>query len=433
MIANDAQARDAIETISKIDIALSSESALQLLVNGLPTKAVESLRRVFQVERKDISEQLGRYEQARAGAPDELLNHAINDHRAILIAARVARGLSQKELARMLGLREQQIQRYEAERYRSISFSNYQKFALVLGLELSVKPSTWRPDVWNLLEERVDPSDARKVLRHAKANGWFEKNPISEEDGISQLKRMVAEHKTRHGLPSLLRTGLNVHDISSDWKLLAWKAQVGRKAERAMSKRGQSFDPLDAKWLLDLIKLSSLDDGPSQVASMLLSKGIILVVEPKIAGMSLDGAAFLVDGVPTIGLTLQRDYIDNFWFTLLHELAHVFLHRHGLASGFFDEFSGDDSDEADLDEIECEANDFASEILIPSEKWKRSPARISKTAAPVEKFAAKLGIHPAIVFGRIRYERKNFSLFAKRIGTGKVRKQFADFKQEDSL
>ena len=33
-----------------------------------------------------------------------------------------------------------------------------------------------------------------------------------------------------------------------------------------------------------------------------------------------------------VGITVRYDRIDNFWFTLLHELAHVFLHyQAGLA------------------------------------------------------------------------------------------------------
>jgi len=348
---------------------------------------------------------------------------SVNDHGVVLVAARIARGLSQKELGRMLGLREQQIQRYEAERYRSISFLNYQKFALVLGLEVSVIPSDWRPDVFNLFEEKIDPTDARSVLRHAKDSGWFEKAPSSDEDGISQLKRKVADHMTRYGTPSLLRTGLNVRDHSKDWKLLAWKAQVSRRAESVLGDVKRTFNPLDTKWLMDLVRLSAVSDGLSRVKETLLSKGIVLVIEPQIKGMSIDGAAFLVDGVPIIGLTLLRDNIDNFWFTLMHELGHIFLHRRqGLASGFFDEFNADDR-KSELDEIEREANEFGAEILIPSEKWNKSPVRIAKTVQPVEKFAEKLGIHPAIVFGRIRYERDNYSLFAKKIGSGMVRKE----------
>ena len=47
-----------------------------------------------------------------------------------LIKARIARGLSQKALAERLGLKEQQIQRYEAERYASAS---YRRLGEVVG------------------------------------------------------------------------------------------------------------------------------------------------------------------------------------------------------------------------------------------------------------------------------------------------------------
>jgi HTH-type transcriptional regulator/antitoxin HigA len=135
--------------------------------------------------------------------------------------------------------------------------------------------------------------------------------------------------------------------------------------------------------------------------------------------MSVDGAAFLVDDVPVIGMTLRRDSIDNFWFTLLHEVAHIVLHyRTGLLSGFFDDVTL-----PDIDEFEREADRFAQNLLIPDEIWTRSPARIARKAESIEKFAAMLGIHPAIVFGRIQMERDDYSIFADRIGRGTVRKQ----------
>src|SRR3712207_8673900 len=52
---------------------------------------------------------------------EQLREQAGDDPGALLVFARVAQGLSQKELARRLGLKEQAIQRYEAERYRGIS------------------------------------------------------------------------------------------------------------------------------------------------------------------------------------------------------------------------------------------------------------------------------------------------------------------------
>jgi HTH-type transcriptional regulator/antitoxin HigA len=125
-----------------------------------------------------------------------------------------------------------------------------------------------------------------------------------------------------------------------------------------------------------------------------------------------------VDEHPVIGMTLRSDAVDNFWFTLLHELAHIVLHyRTGLASGFFD-----DLDHVEVDEVEEEANRFAQNMLIPDAVWTRSPARIAKTAEPIEKLAQLLGIAPAIVFGRIRMERNDYKIFSDKIGRGEVRK-----------
>ena len=159
---------------------------------------------------------------------------------------------------------------------------------------------------------------------------------------------------------------------------------------------------------------------------MLAEHGIILVIVRHIAGMTVDGAAFLVDETPVIGMTLRHDRVDNFWFTLMHELGHVILHyRSGLSAGFFDS-----TEDFAVDDLERQADDFASNILIPEDLWVRSPARISKSPEPLERLAAQLGIAPAIVFGRVRMERKNYTIFSNKLGAGKVRRLFNDRQLE---
>jgi transcriptional regulator with XRE-family HTH domain len=56
-----------------------------------------------------------------------------------LIQARIAAGLSQKELARRLGLKEQQIQRYEATDYASAKLSRLRAVMHALGIELRME------------------------------------------------------------------------------------------------------------------------------------------------------------------------------------------------------------------------------------------------------------------------------------------------------
>lgn len=175
-------------------------------------------------------------------------------------------------------------------------------------------------------------------------------------------------------------------------------------------------------WLKDLVRLSVYDDGPYRARRLLAEQGIVLIVEQQIEGMNVDGAAFLVGDVPVIGITTRHDRLDNFWFTLLHEIAHIILHyRTGLAAGFFDSV-----ERTTLDEIEREANEFAGNMLIPQEIWIRSPARIAKQTQPIENLADNLKISSAIVFGRLRMERSDYTIFNNKVGAGKVRRLFAN-------
>ena len=418
IITNDRQEREVAVAIDQIAHALSSEQVLKSIVGGLPREVIDGVRRSLTSELRELGDIQKAYKDAQAGDFVGLKARAGKDPGSQLIVARVIKGWSQKELARRLFLPEQQVQRYEAERYRSISLGNLIRVARTLGVRLNADLPSSTDDPW-LPTYEMSSAELQKVLKHAREHGWLDKADQSDDSGISQLRRTVAEHVGEYGTPSLLRTGLNVEDRSKDWVLLAWKAQVTRQALKIIQKRRVKYRPLDVSWLKDLVHLSASEDGPSRVPDLLAERGIILVAEPQIVGMKVDGAAFLVDDTPVIGLTLQRDSLDNFWFTLLHEIAHVILHyRTGLASGFFD-----DVDNPEVDEFEEEADKFASNMLIPEELWARSPARIAKTAEPIERIARQLEIAPAIVFGRIRMERKNYAIFSDRIGRGKVRKQ----------
>ncbi|ESW83881.1 hypothetical protein X770_25150 [Mesorhizobium sp. LSJC269B00] len=417
-ISTERQARDAEDAIAELDRALSSEHVLKSIVEGLPQEVINGVRRSLATDRRERAHLLLAYQKARAGDFSILREQAGNDPGTFLIVARIIRKLSQKDLARKLGLREQAIQRWEAEKYRSISLSNYQKVAQTLGVRWQMSDIVPNDSQWSPLYD-VTRDDLSKVLRHARDKGWLDAADTSDENAIATLVRYVGDHVNRYGTPSLLRTGLNAVDHSQDWSLLSWKAQVTRRAEVVIIHAKPRYRPINVSWLVDVARLSQFEDGPKRVRDLLLENGIVLVAEPQIPGMSVDGAAFLADDVPVIGLTLLRDTVDNFWFTLLHEIAHIILHyRTGLSAGFFDDVTSPEADE-----FEKEANRFAENLLIPEEIWVRSPARISKTAEPIEKLANQLKINPAIVFGRIRMERNDYSIFSNKIGRGTVRKQ----------
>ena len=84
----------------------------------------------------DLEAELREYEAIREGEfPVDALREAVNLPE-LLIKARIARGLTQRELADRLGLKEQQIQRYEATDYVTAKWSRIREVAGVLSMEL---------------------------------------------------------------------------------------------------------------------------------------------------------------------------------------------------------------------------------------------------------------------------------------------------------
>ena len=426
LISNDRQARELEAEIEQISQALSSDQTLKSIINGLPELAIEGIRRSLTTEKRELSKKLNAFRQAQAGNTEPLKQQVGNDLGDLLIVARLAQNWKQKDLARKLGVQEQAIQRWESERYRNINLANYMKVARALAVEFSAQFQSSDVSKW-LQPPDLNPLEVQKVLKHARNYGWLEDPDSDESDGTKRLIRYVSEHVGRYGTPSLLRTGINVKDHSEDWVLLSWKAQVTRCAERIIESERLFYRPLDMSWLKQLVNLSEKIDGPLLAQGLLKEHGIVLIIERNIPGMEVDGAAFLVENIPVIGLTLRRDALDNFWFTLMHEVAHVILHyRTGLASGFFD-----DVEHVEVEEFEQEANKFASDLLVPEELWSRSPARIAKVAKPIDNLAKQLGIAPAILYGRIRFERKNYTIFSDKIGQGTVRKFFLPEVSDD--
>ena len=417
LLQNDRQFADAERRLHQVEEALASESVFGELIKNLPDELREDLRGFLQIESRSLTISTKAYADAKNGHCESLFSVAGVDLGAKLIAARVCRGLSQKDLARKLGLKEQAVQRWEADRYRSITIGNFQMVCSALEMTVAIAPLANERVKWTPNFE-TSPAEASRVLRHAKKRKW-----IDAEDDDRILIRRIGDHVRTHGTPSLLRTGLNAKAKIQDWYLIAWKAQVTWLAERRISQLTCSYDPLDINWVSDCASLSQFSDGPVRVQRLLESKGIILIIEPPISGMGVDGAAFVVDGTPVIGMTLLKDTVDNFWFTLLHELAHIVLHyRVGLTAGFFD-----DTEMRNTDEFELQADRFASNLLIPEHVWMRSPARISNSVEPVVRLSKQLKIAPEIIFGRIRKERSNYRIFADKIGQGGVRKLFPGY------
>ncbi len=82
---------------------------------------------------EDLEQQLREYEALRSGKEPPILNlAAIEELPRQLIRARIAKGWSQKQLAQRLGIKQQQIQRYEASEYASANLARIKEVAKAL-------------------------------------------------------------------------------------------------------------------------------------------------------------------------------------------------------------------------------------------------------------------------------------------------------------
>jgi HTH-type transcriptional regulator/antitoxin HigA len=261
---------------------------------------------------------------------------------------------------------------------------------------------------------------AREMVRRK----WFQPENIKDkvvERGEALFQFLFAQRNDRPAFARFRGRRLNVQrDLFEEISTMAWIAHVTDTARSQPTRSTFKATRVSDEFVQRLAKLSVLDDGPKRALEVVRDIGIKVVVEGVLPGMSLDGASLHPTGAgPVLAMTLRYDRLDNFWFTLLHELGHIALH---LAEPTEDVFVDSIEDgEGDNQEAEAEADAFAKDGLVPRDTWLRSDARRLGSEGSVVSLAKQLGIHPAIVAGRIRYERKEFRIFNDLVGVGGVR------------
>ncbi|MEX5491259.1 MULTISPECIES: ImmA/IrrE family metallo-endopeptidase [Pseudomonas] len=265
---------------------------------------------------------------------------------------------------------------------------------------------------------------SRFPVKEMVARGWIDK-AIGKASKTTEetLREFVSLIGWQFGEAAFRRTPLgDAYSPTTKYSLYVWLLRVIQRARESSHLLG-TFDQskLSNSFLKDLAQLSWFENGPLLAIEFLKKHGIAVIIEPHLKGTMLDGAALKdVDGTPVIGLTLRHDRLDNFWFTLLHEVAHIWKHI-GNEEAFLD-----DLDASSEDRRESEANRIAREACIPRVTWKRSGAYLDPSRENIDKLSRELKIHPAIIAGRIQRERENYQLFSDLLGRGEVRKMLSN-------
>lgn len=263
----------------------------------------------------------------------------------------------------------------------------------------------------------------RFPVKAMASRGWLKPFSRASKDNLEAVKKFFDELKPIPLVQVLYRTSNHTRSARKmdQYALAAWTARVINVASAHPPKAPYDKEKIDDDFMKALVRLSVFNDGPLLACRYLKEQGVSVVMEKHLPGTYLDGSAIMIrQDRPIIALTLRYDRVDNFWFSLMHELAHLRLHFGSEIDQFYDDFDVDY--QGDLREDAADA--LASEILIPKEIWKKSPASKLKMPDAALSLAKNLGIHPAIVAGRIRHETGDFRILNNLVGHKQVRNLF---------
>ena len=419
MIYSDKQYSVSSAQLAKLQDALAAAKARASDQAWLKQAEIDALKsQIF-----DIEAELAEYDLLKSGQVSFSKTYALEKLPRVLVQARIACGMSQTDLAEKLGMKPQQVQRYEATDYMGASLGRLIEISRALDVKASGSfegPNRAGGSVfaWGNADDIVWGRLPYKEMIKRK---WFDlprgANPIE------RVKEYFLYAAGPQFATAFHRKKMHSGNVPNEYALLAWQARILERARSKIEAERIATFELDDRWLPELVQLTKRNDGPKRARDLLAEKGIVLIIERHLPGSYLDGAAMLADGnTPVVGLTLRYDRLDNFWFVLMHELGHVFQHLFdGLRFDFFDEEGGNDGDA-----IEAEADKFALDALIPEVMWDQCLSRFALSEEAVKIDAEKIGIDPSIIAGRIRKERGNYTILNDLVGRDQVRSQLEE-------
>ncbi len=256
-------------------------------------------------------------------------------------------------------------------------------------------------ELWNILKEYVP---VRYFKKHSYLSDDLEKDiktirNIYNVDSIDELVASFSKDKFAFYRKS---DKLKIDDKN----MFAWGSLAQFEAKKQKTNTF-NFDNLNQLCLnLNNIFYDN-KNTPERVKAALNQFGIKLLLIEKLEKTPIDGFSFWSDKNPAIALTLRYNRIDNFAFTIMHEIGHIDLHLRNDKDRKFMDLTR----KQNLDNCENEADDYAQEKLISKEIWQdilnnHLPLNDQKIKALGDKHK----INPAILLGRVCYEMNYYAM-----------------------
>jgi len=327
--------------------------------------------------------------------------------------------LKPKDLIPYIGSRSKVSEILSRKRPLTISMIR----SLEVGLAIPAKVLLKESDEFRNVE---DIAWSRFPLKEMKKRGYL----VDKLSEISDIKTLMKDFFGPVGSPAhffgmLRKTNYRSSRPMDKHALVVWSTAVVKKSKKIKFTTKYKIGTVNLAFMQQVAKLSAQENGPVLAQKYLRKHGIALVIEPHFPQTYLDGATIMINkDHPIIGLTLRHNHLDNFWFNLMHELAHVSLHFNQNFYFFYDDLDDYDSS----NKLEDEADKLAGEGLVPADRWEISPAKLIPSSIAANSLAKELGVHVVIVAGKIRHEGGKYIYLNKIIKQESVRKYFPNEK-----
>ncbi len=138
MIKNEREYKISKSWLSKFEASLKASQERQAK-DANDSERLQIRAAGIKSQMEELQEDIAAYEALKSGATHSFIVHTLSDLPAVLIQARVARGLTHKGLAEKLGISEKQVQRDEANDYQTAGLNRLINLAEVLGVSVELK------------------------------------------------------------------------------------------------------------------------------------------------------------------------------------------------------------------------------------------------------------------------------------------------------
>ena len=320
------------------------------------------------------------------------------------------KGWTQEELAAITGRNRQTISGIVSGRTGVTS-----EMALALGAAFGNDPAEWLR--WTAeydlatSESDIEPVERRAriyqlaPIRDMQKRGWL-REPGGDLDKLE--REVVAFFGCPIGeslrFPVAARRTIELGSLTIAERAWCFRA---RQLAALLPTSGAFFPERLSSVEARLRQLAAFPKEARKLSRVLTDSGIRFVIVEPLPGAKIDGAAFWLDDTkPVIAVSLRYDRIDAFWFTVLHEFAHI---KHGDQLSVDADLlrEGDNGISVVLaeDEAEQRANEDAANTLVPKAELDSFIRRLAPyySAERIVQFAHKVRIHPGIIVGQLQH------------------------------